>query len=81
MTDVNKEQNKSAQINKVLGLFVLYFGTVIIVATFFTDTFVGQMTNLVAGIVLSAIFIFRGLGIAVYTHAIYDILVIQEFYT
>jgi hypothetical protein len=37
--------------------------------------------RLVAGIVLSAIFIFRGLGIAVYTHAIYDILVIQEFYT
>jgi hypothetical protein len=37
--------------------------------------------RLVAGIVLSAIFVFRGLGIAVYTHAIYDILVIQEFYT
>ena len=55
MTDVNKEQNKSAQINKVLGLFVLYFGTVIIVATFFTDTFVGQMTNLVAGIILFGI--------------------------
>ncbi len=35
----------------------------------------------VAGIVLSAIFIFRGLGIAVYTHAIYDILVIQKAYT
>ena len=37
--------------------------------------------RLVAGIVLSAIFIFRGLGIAVYTHAIYDILVIQKVYT
>ncbi|MBC8555363.1 MAG: CPBP family intramembrane metalloprotease [Candidatus Brocadiales bacterium] len=37
--------------------------------------------RLVAGIILSAIFIFRGLGIAVYTHAIYDILVIQKAYT
>ena len=36
--------------------------------------------RLVAGIILSAIFIFRGLGIAVYTHAIYDILVIQKGY-
>ena len=37
--------------------------------------------RLVAGIILSAIFIFRGLGIGVYTHAIYDILVIQKIYT
>jgi hypothetical protein len=35
----------------------------------------------VAGFVLSAIFIFRGLGIAVYTHAIYDILIIHNTYT
>ena len=35
----------------------------------------------VAGFVLSAIFVFRGLGIAVYTHAIYDILIIQKAYT
>ena len=55
MTSMNKEKNKSAQINKVLGLFILYFGIVIIFATFFTDTFVGQMTNLVAGIILLGI--------------------------
>ena len=55
MTDVNKEKNKSAQINKVLGLFVLYFGIVITIATFFTDTFIGQMTNLIAGTVLFGI--------------------------
>jgi hypothetical protein len=35
----------------------------------------------VAGVILSAIFIFRGLGIAVYTHAIYDILIINNAYT
>jgi hypothetical protein len=34
-----------------------------------------------AGFVLSAIFVFRGLGIAVYTHAIYDILIIHKAYT
>ena len=55
MTDMDKEKNKSARINKVLGLFVLYFGVVIVVATFFTDTFIGKMTNLVAGIILAGI--------------------------
>ncbi len=60
MTDIIKEKTKSARINKVLGLFVVYFGIVIICATFFTDTFVGQMTNLFAGIVLLGI----GLGMA-----------------
>jgi hypothetical protein len=35
----------------------------------------------VAGFILSAIFIFRGLGIAVYTHAIYNILIIHNTYT
>jgi hypothetical protein len=35
----------------------------------------------VAGFILSAIFVFRGLGIAVYTHVIYDILIIQKTYT
>ncbi len=34
----------------------------------------------VAGIILSAIFVFRGLGIAVYTHAIYDVLIIHKSY-
>ena len=60
MTDEKKGKIKSAQINKVLGIFVVYFGIVIIGATFFTDTFVGQMTNLFAGIVLLCI----GLGMA-----------------
>ena len=46
---------KDSEINKALGLFILFFGIVIIGATFFTTSFIGQMTNLVAGIVLSAI--------------------------
>lgn len=52
MTDEIKEKIKSAKINRVLGFFVVYFGAVIIGATFFTDTFIGQMTNLTAGIIL-----------------------------
>lgn len=50
-----KDRIKSAKINNVLGLFVLFFGVVIIVAIFFTETFIGRMTNLVAGIILSII--------------------------
>jgi putative Mn2+ efflux pump MntP len=50
-----KDRIKSAKINNVLGLFVLFFCVVIIVAIFFTETFIGQMANLVAGIILSLI--------------------------
>ena len=54
--DIQKlAQIKSSEINKALGIFILSFGVVIIFATFFTTTFVGQMTNLIAGIILSLI--------------------------
>ena len=50
--DEKAENIKNAKINKVLGMFILFFGTVILVAIFFTETFMGQMTNLVAGLIL-----------------------------
>ena len=50
--DEKSEQIKSAKINSVLGQFILFFGIVIIIAIFFTETFIGQMTNLVAGLIL-----------------------------
>ena len=53
-----QEKLRSAQINNVLGLFVLFFGIIIIFAMFFTDSFIGQMTNLVAGLLMFLI----GLG-------------------
>jgi hypothetical protein len=58
--EVMEKQGKlrAAQINRALGLFILFFGIVVISALFFTDTFIGQMTNLVAGLLLSSI----GLG-------------------
>jgi hypothetical protein len=49
------EKLKSAQINNALGLFTLFFGIIILIATLFTETFVGLMTNLVAGLIISLI--------------------------
>jgi len=46
---------RAAQINNALGLFILFFGIIVIFALFFTDEFIGQMTNLVAGVLLSSI--------------------------
>lgn len=54
----NKEEAQKAQmaqINRALGVFLLFFGAVIIMAVFFTDTFVGKMTNLTAGLILGLI--------------------------
>lgn len=46
---------KSAQINNALGMFILFFGILVIVAMIFSETFVQKMTNLVAGIILCSI--------------------------
>ena len=51
----NKEQLQKvqmAQINRALGVFLLFFGAVVIAAVIFTETFVGMMTNLAAGLIL-----------------------------
>ena len=45
---------KSAQINQALGVFVLFFGCVVLYATTYTNTSVGFNTNLVAGLPLSS---------------------------
>jgi len=46
---------KNAQINNALGLFILFFGIVVIVAMVFTETRIQRMTDLVAGLILSVI--------------------------
>ena len=54
----NKEDAQKAQmaqINRALGVFLLFFGAVIIGAVFFTESFVGKMTNLAAGLILGLI--------------------------
>lgn len=55
MTEEDKANKKSAQINNALGVFILFFGIVILIATSHTETFIGEMTNLVAGLILCAI--------------------------
>jgi hypothetical protein len=55
MDNKNELKLKSAQINRALGLFTLFFGIVIIIAILFTETTIGQITNLVAGSILVAI--------------------------
>ncbi len=46
---------KTAQINQALGVFIFIFGVIITIAMVFTETFVQQMTDLVAGLILMTI--------------------------
>lgn len=62
MTKEDKAAVVSAKINNVLGIFILFFGTVILIAIIFTETTVGQMTNLVAGLILVGI----GIGMMIF---------------
>lgn len=55
-TDKNTAQKlQQAQINRALGIFMLAFSLIVIISIFFTETFVGKMTNLVAGLILGSI--------------------------
>ena len=44
-----------AQINKALAIFLFFFSAVVIIAVFFTETWVGKLTNLTAGLILALI--------------------------
>lgn len=46
---------KTAQINNALGVFIFFFGFIIIFSMLFTETFVQQMTDLAAGLLLVSI--------------------------
>lgn len=46
---------QAAQINRALAIFLLFFSSVVIIAIFFTETRVGKLTNLSAGLVLALI--------------------------
>lgn len=49
------ERARMSQINFALGVFVCFFGSVVLVSIFFTETLVGKMTNLGAGLILAVI--------------------------
>lgn len=46
---------KAAEINFALGLFLLFFGGLVLIAIFFTATALGKQTNLLAGLILCLI--------------------------
>ncbi len=50
-----REKIKNAEINRALGLFILVFGIIVIIAMAFANTFVEKMTDLTAGLVLTFI--------------------------
>ena len=51
----DSERARMSQINMALGAFVCFFASVVLVSIFFTETLVGKMTNLGAGLILMAI--------------------------
>lgn len=51
----NPSGNPMSKINRALGLFLLCFGLIILVAVLFTETTAGKLTNLVSAIILLAI--------------------------
>jgi len=57
--DEKSEKIKNSKINRVLGIFILFFGIIIIISMVFTETFIGQMTNLIAGAILCLIAVSR----------------------
>ena len=50
-----EKKEKSALINQALGLFIFFFGVVIMIATSYTNTDIGFKTNLIAGMTLTLI--------------------------
>ena len=55
LADKGQTENRMGQINRALGLFICFFSAVVLVSIFLTETFVGKMTNLVAGLIFAAI--------------------------
>ena len=47
--DGPQQELQEAQINRALGVFLLFFTGIILVSIFFTDTTIGKLTNLAAG--------------------------------
>ena len=55
LTKKQESQNRMGQINRALGFFICFFSAVVLVSILLTETFVGKMTNLVAGLIFAAI--------------------------
>jgi len=55
LADKEQNENRLGQINRALGFFICFFSAVVLVSIFLTETFVGKMTNLVAGLIFGVI--------------------------
>lgn len=53
--DTRQAGMQEAQINRALGVFMLFFAGIILVSIFFTSTTVGKLTNLGAGAIIGLI--------------------------
>jgi hypothetical protein len=51
----DEERTIMSQINLALGVFVSFFGSVVLISIFFTETSIGKLTNLIAGVILTTI--------------------------
>ncbi len=51
----DEERTRMSQINQALGIFVSFFGSVVLISIFFTETSIGKLTNLIAGVILTTI--------------------------
>jgi len=54
-TDTQQTGMQEAQINRALGVFMLCFAAIILVAICFTETTIGKLTNLGAGGIIGLI--------------------------
>ena len=55
LTDKGRTENRIGQINRALGFFICFFSAVVLISIFLTETLVGKMTNLVAGLIFAVI--------------------------
>jgi hypothetical protein len=55
LTDKGRNENRMGQINRALGLFICFFSAVVLVSILLTETLVGKMTNLAAGLIFAVI--------------------------
>ncbi len=51
----SRQALQEAQINRALGVFLLFFTGIILVSIFFTDTTIGKLTNLAAASVIGLV--------------------------
>jgi len=54
-TASDQERARMSQSNLALGAFICFFGSVVLISIFFTETSIGKMTNLIAGVILVTI--------------------------